>query len=151
VSGKPPNQAGSPKGDTLMLLWKSVIRTAQRSRLSTYRPRLELLEARTLLSFITAPDYVAGSAPWSVATGDWGGDGVLGLAVADFGSNSVSVLLGQGNGAVQAPRIYPVGLLPEAVAVGDFNGDGLPDIVVANYGSNTVSVLLNKGGGNFRS
>src|SRR5438552_2230762 len=123
-----------------MSFWKSVPRKARRFRLRPYRPRLELLEDRTLLSFITAPTYVAGSAPWSVAVGNFNGDGTLGLAIADFGSNTVSVLTGKGDGTFQAPRSYAVGFLPEAVTVGDFNGDGLADLAVANYGSNTVSV-----------
>jgi len=45
------------------------------------------------VSFQAAVNYAAGSNPWSVAVGDFNGDGKPDLAVANYGSNSVSVLL----------------------------------------------------------
>jgi hypothetical protein len=87
-----------------------------------------------------------------VAVGDFNGDGTLDLAVANFGSNTVSVLLGNGDGTFQAARAFPAGASPRAVAVGDFNGDGLPDLAVANAAVNgTVSVLLGNGDGSFHA
>jgi streptogramin lyase len=44
----------------------------------------------------------SGSAPTSVAVGDFNGDGKLDLAVANELSNNVSILLGNGNGTFQA-------------------------------------------------
>ena len=60
--------------------------------------------------------------------------------------NSVSVLLGRGDGSFRNPRSFSVspGLAPMAVAVGDFNGDLIPDIVTANALSNDVTVLRGK-------
>ena len=58
-------------------------------------------------------------------------------------SNTVSVLLGNGDGTFQAATTYAVGSAPTSVAIGDLNGDGEPDIAVANTGSDAVSVLLN--------
>jgi hypothetical protein len=59
-------------------------------------------------------------------------------------SNSVSVLLGNGDGSFQAARFFGVGGSPSSsVAVGDFNGDGMQDLSVANYDFNNVSVLIN--------
>jgi hypothetical protein len=72
--------------------------------------------------------FDAGSRPISVAVGDFNGDGKLDLAVANLGSNDVSVLLGNGDGSFQAPRNFPTGLEPRSVAVGDFNGDGKVDL-----------------------
>ena len=100
------------------------------------RPRLELLEDRTLLSgvsFSSAVSYGVGTNPVSMAVGDFNGDGKLDLAVANEYSNSVSVLLGNGDGTFQAAKTSP----PDrsyltSVAVGDFNGDGKPDLAVAN-------------------
>ena len=60
------------------------------------------------------------------------GDGIPDLVVANAGSNTVSVLLGNGNGTFQAQQTFATGTSPSSVAVGDVNGDGKPDIVVAN-------------------
>ncbi len=84
-----------------------------------------------------------GSYPFSVAAGDFNGDGKVDLAVANEGSNSVSVLLGNGDGTFAAAQNFATGVNPWSVAVSDFNGDGKLDLAVANYGSGTVSVLLN--------
>jgi len=57
--------------------------------------------------------------------------------------NSVSILLGRGDGTFHRPRSYSIspGLAPMALAVGDFNGDLHADIVTANALSNDVTLL----------
>ena len=47
-------------------------------------------------------------------TGDFNGDGRTDLAVANSGSNDVSVLLGNGDGTFQPQVTYAVGNLPGA-------------------------------------
>src|SRR5437773_2015232 len=107
------------------------------------------------VSFIGHADFAAGSNPASVAAGDFNRDGVLDLATANYGSNNVSVLLGNGDGTFQPAQSFPTaGMNPVTVAVGDFNGDGRPDLAVTN-GANTTSgavpgnlaVLLGNGDG----
>ncbi len=88
--------------------------------------------------------------PTSVAIGDVNGDGKPDLVVANSGSNTVSVLLGNGNGTFQPQQTFAAGPAQLAVAVGDVNGDGSPDLVVTNAGNNTVSVLLGNGNGTFQ-
>ena len=78
-----------------------------------------------------------------MAIGDVSGDGKPDLAVANFSSNTVSVLLGNGAGGFGAKTDFATGSSSYAVAIGDVSGDGKPDLAVANYGANTVSVLLN--------
>src|SRR5205807_1568483 len=92
--------------------------------------------------------FATASAPLSVAAGDLNGDGRPDLAVANYGANTVSVLLNTtAPGAATpsfAPRLdFPTGTNPFSVAIGDLNGDGRPDLAAANCGANTVSVLRN--------
>ncbi len=98
--------------------------------------------------------YATGGTPTFVAVGDFNGDGVPDLAVANEGQGSgetVSVLLGNGDGTFGTQVTYGTGNEPNSVAVGDFNGDGFLDLAIANIGSNTVSVLLGKGDGTFQA
>ena len=83
--------------------------------------------------------------------GDFSGDGRTDLAVANLGSNDVSVLLGNGDGTFQNQVRYPAGTSPFALVAGDFSGDGRTDLAVANLGSNDVSVLLGNGDGTFQN
>ena len=103
--------------------------------------------------FGAALTFSAGSTPWSVATGDFNGDWILDLAVANgcFDCNTVSVLLGTGDGDFRAARAFGIGSRPRFVAVGDFNGDGILDLAVANRVTNTVSVVLGTGDGGFKA
>jgi hypothetical protein len=104
-------------------------------------------------TFTQAPGspITVGTDPTSVAVGDFNGDGIPDLAVANQGSGTVSILLGNGNGTfTQAPASpITVGKDPISVAVGDFNGDGIPDLAVTNFGGSSVSVLLGNGDGTF--
>ena len=98
--------------------------------------------------FLPHSDYAAGVNPWSVAIGDLNGDARQDLVVANTGSGTASVYLGNGDGSFGLKTDFPVGSTPLAVAIGDFNADSKPDVVAANYvASATVSVLLGNGDG----
>ena len=94
---------------------------------------------------------VTGSAPRSIAMGDFNGDGNLDIVTANSGSNNITVLLGNGSGGF-APALgspFAAGSAPWSIVTGDFNGDGMADLAVANNGSNNVTILLGTGGGAF--
>ncbi len=95
--------------------------------------------------------YTVDTNPISLAPGDFNGDGKVDLAVANYGGNTVSILLGNGSGGFTQPGAspFPVGKSPYSVAVGDFDGDGKADLVSANLGSDSVTVLLGNGSGGF--
>src|SRR5205823_1870319 len=101
-------------------------------------------------SFAAANNFAVGTSPYSVAVGDFNSDGKPDLAVANFNSNNVSILLGAGTGSFSAATNFTVGTTPRSVALGDFNADGKVDLAVAND-SNSVSVLLGTGTGSFNA
>jgi hypothetical protein len=102
--------------------------------------------------------YLVGNNPAALAVGDFNGDGKLDLAVANYGAagapgNTVSILLGNGDGSFPQPpsSTYTVGTSPLAIAVGDFNKDGKLDLIVSNSEDSTLGMLAGNGDGSFQS
>jgi len=99
---------------------------------------------------LSRPRNAVGVVPVAIVSGDFTGDGHLDLATANVFADTVSVLLGNGDGTFQPQVTYPVGSAPFAIVAGDFNGDGRLDLAVADNGSNAVSVLMGNGDGTFQ-
>ena len=102
----------------------------------------------TTPSFAAQQTFATGSHPTSVSATDVNGDGKPDLIVANFSSNSLSVLLnttapGAATPSFAAQQTFATGSGPGRVTAADVNGDGKPDLIVVNLNSNTVSVLLN--------
>jgi hypothetical protein len=90
----------------------------------------------------------------NVAVGDFNKDGKLDLAVTNPSSDTVSILIGNGDGTFPAPVTYATGnpaAHPIAVTVFDFNGDGNLDLAVTNLNAKNVAILLGNGDGTFQS
>jgi uncharacterized protein (TIGR03437 family) len=94
-----------------------------------------------------------------VTFGDFNGDGKIDIALANAGSDTMNVLLGQGDGTFGAPLTT---LLPspalgfrQDIAAADFDGDGRLDVAVvlaaAGNGVSEVAVFSGRGDGPFQS
>ena len=115
-------------------------------------------------TFKPVTTYSVGNAPAFVTTGDFNGDGILDLAVANSGApsstvsgNSVSILLGNavsgqptvGAGTFGTPTNIAAGTEPSSIAVADYDLDGTADLAVADKADNAVTILLNAGNNTF--
>lgn len=92
------------------------------------------------------------SAPNAVAVGDFNGDGIVDIAVANNNLyGSLSIQLGKGDGTFTPASASPqTGAYPKSIVAGDFNRDGILDLAVATSDSNnTVTILMGNGDGTF--
>jgi hypothetical protein len=82
-------------------------------------------------------------------TTDFDGDGIVDLVVANLDANSVSIVLGNGDGTLTKSQDLPVSGEPRGVAVADIDGDGDADVVNTNADGDNMSILVNDGTGQF--
>ena len=93
-----------------------------------------------------------GTDPLRVVSGFFNDDPFLDLATANL-RDSVSILLGDGDGTFSRPSVPQIplgsGLAPTAIVAGDWNGDTRTDFAVLDRHVVTVTVLLGDGSGGF--
>ena len=106
-------------------------------------------------SFQNYTTYFTGydSDPHSVALGHFNNDNHLDIAVANYGTSNIGILLGYGNGTFASQKTYTTlsKSHPSSIALADFNHDHHLDIVVSNNGSGNVGIFLGNGDGSFEA
>jgi len=96
--------------------------------------------------------FAVGLRPYPPAVGDTDQDGNLDIVIPNFGSNDVTVLLGNGKGGFAAARgsPHPVERAPYFAALGDVNGDASLDVLVTHDDSSLLTILFGDGRGSFK-
>lgn len=131
-------------------------RSSSRPHGNRCRFALQRLEDRTVPAFAAPVSLLAGStsvAPefgGNVLTADFNGDNNLDIAVLDDANDSISVLLGNGDGTFQTAVATQVAASPLAFAAGDFDGDGFDDLVT-RHSAYSLSIRFGGGDGTFAS
>jgi hypothetical protein len=99
-------------------------------------------------AFTALPKVPFGDGTAPIVSGDFNGDGILDLASTN--GNSVSVLLGNGDGTFTQKNDQPTSAQTNVnLVTADFNGDGILDFAVIDS-TNAVSIWLGKGDGTFQ-
>lgn len=102
------------------------------------------------VNFLNSGSPVTGLDPLGLAAGDLNGDGIPDLVVTTASSDTLTVLLGNGDGTFTPA---PTTTLPynnaQQVVIADFNGDGNADLAILVEDTDYILVLLGKGDGTF--
>ena len=101
----------------------------------------------------TTQAYPIGAGANQIIQADFNGDHIPDLATVNTSSNTVSVLINNGDGTFRAHTEYATGPSPMGLAAVDWNKDGKMDLVVVNNGADaahSVSILLGNGDGTFQ-
>ena len=98
---------------------------------------------------VSQPDVTAGDRPIALDVADLNHDGHADVVTVNQNDETVSVLLGGGDGTLTLFGSYATGAVPLFVAAADLDDDGNLDLVTANYSTDSLSVLLGDGSGAF--
>lgn len=106
--------------------------------------------------FLSSPMFGVGHNPSRIASADFDQDGLVDIAVANYGNSepgTVGLLLGLGGGAFRYVGVVyaPGDWYPQTLETDDFNGDGFPDLILMTgcCGNEQVHVLFGQGDGTF--
>ncbi len=144
-----------PRSEVTLLTANADLPVRARLLLITPLVFLALVASVHAQSLFTPPlSFDTGQLPYSVAIADLNADGRPDMVAANRGSNTVSVLLGNGDGTFGPRTDFVTGVGPSSVAIADLNADGRPDLVTNGFetlygSSDLVWVLLGNGDGTF--
>jgi len=93
--------------------------------------------------------YKVGKNPTTVTPADVNQDGFTDLVTTNIGSNTLSILIGNGDGTFRDQVQLNVCKEPRSLALGMFNHDSYPDVVLACSGGDEVAVLFGRADGKF--
>ena len=119
-----------------------------------FAPSIATTPHNGFLSLSTGSPYAIGSAPLSMVTADFNSDGKQDWASASVGNNTITVMLGDGNGGFTAAPGSPITLSGAArMQVGLVDAGTVPDLVVVSDQPTTFDdklyTLLGTGDGGF--
>ncbi|HKV94405.1 MAG TPA: VCBS repeat-containing protein [Candidatus Angelobacter sp.] len=97
--------------------------------------------------------YPTGGSAGQLIAADFNGDHIPDIATVNGDTNTVSILINNGDGTFRPHLDFATGPGPNDLAAVDWNKDGKMDLVVSNGGADaahSVSVLLGNGDGTFQ-
>jgi FG-GAP-like repeat len=102
------------------------------------------------LAFAPAVSYATTVQPYSLAAGDFDGDGTIDLVNTSYQNFNITPFQGRGDGTfVRKTSVGTGSYQPSALTAGDFDGDGKPDVAVVYYsivnGAKNAAVYRNAG------
>jgi len=93
--------------------------------------------------------YPVGKNPTTVITGDLNHDSFTDVVTTNISSDTLSILLGNGDGTFHDQTQLHVCQEPRSLAMSDFNHDGHLDVALACSGGDEIEILLGRGNGKF--
>lgn len=97
------------------------------------------------------PGNTVGNTPSPSEAQDFNFDGLTDLCTANIQGDSISILIGNGDGTYQPATTPSAGNQPRGITTLDADGDGDIDIVNTNASSGNAMLWLNNGDGTFQS
>ena len=91
--------------------------------------------------------YKVGKNPTTVTPTDMNQDGFTDLVTTNMGSNTLSILLGNGDGTFRDQIELNVCKEPRSLGIGLLNPDPFPDVILACSGADEVAILFGRADG----
>ena len=108
------------------------------------------------LQLLKGPDWlddnntlIVGLTPISLQAGDWNNDGRKDIAVANRGTDSISIRLNNGNDNFTTAATLDTAGSPQQLMQGDWNRDNVTDLASISVGENLLQLWKGKGDGTF--